>query len=150
MTTKEASELFRISQKDIAKYCKQGLVYQAYKPDGKHWDIPDDTKLILNKKSIISILSEILKLKNNKESPISYKDIDTLEKTILCLDYLYLLGYISEYDKNEKVKKDLLYSAILSDDGISLVFSNNKNSRGNRFCLVNNLNILSLNAGINL
>lgn len=150
MTTKEASELFRISQKDIAKYCKQGLVYQAYKKDGKHWEIPDDTKLILSKKSIISILSVILKLKNKKESPISYKDIDTLEKITLCLDHLYLLGYISKYDKNEKIINNLLYSAILSDDGISLVFSNNKNSRENRFCLAENLNILTLNAGINL
>ena len=75
MTTQEASELFRIDKKIISDLCKQGLVHKAFKNKSKKWDIPDDTRVILDKNAIAQILFQILKVKNKKDTPVSLKSL---------------------------------------------------------------------------
>lgn len=128
MNTKVASEKFNLDKKVIYTLCKDGLIKGAHK-ENKKWVIPDNTAVILTKSSIKHILIQILKLKNVNNCPISYVDIDSLDNLIICINYLFKMGYISKYDKTETDINKVLLSCVFSDEGFEIVLGKNNQNK---------------------
>ena len=137
MTTKQASAIFGISSKNIAKLCKEGYIIGASKTGVKNsWIIPDETKLIIDKKGILNVLWQIINLKNNSNYAVSYEYLNNLEKTIICLEYLKNKGWVSKYNNKEHKINKMLLSVLLTSNGMELLFglSSYKNSSSLSIC----------------
>lgn len=120
MTTKEVSEKFKIEAKEISNLCKEGLI-PACKIKGK-WDISDDLKFIMKKRSITYVLWQILNLKNNPGYAVSLKGIQTINLLQNCLDYFLSQGLISEYNSVTTNLRDMLSSTIITESGMNLLY----------------------------
>lgn len=145
MTTKEASDKFKLNIEDIRSACNDNLIPNAYKPSGK-WIIPDDTEIILTKMQARKILLDILKYKNNNLGIISGEYTHNSKNLDKAINLLAILGFIGEYTFNLDIKS--LFNTIqLTETGFALLIGGNTDKSKNiYFNLVNfNLNIGLLN-----
>ena len=124
MTTKEASEKFRVSITEIRKLCSENLI-PSYKQSNR-WIINDDVGFIMTEDAIVCLLWQIINIKNNLGYALSLKNIESLQEIEQCLDYLKQQGLISEYNKNEKTFKTVLASAIITSVGMEKIFLSKK------------------------
>lgn len=69
MKTAEAAEKWNCTPKDVAQWCKQGLIPGAEKPSGpsavRPWAIPDDAKRPIDRRLQREIIWRIIERKND-------------------------------------------------------------------------------------
>lgn len=123
MTTKQASAIFRIDEKEIRKRNKDGMIIGVTKEHGL-LIIPDDTKLIPSKADVQAFLFQILKYKNNPSIVIAQNMFPDIEKLKIFAEFLFLKGYIGKYSVFYS-EKEFLSAAQITDIGMQLVFGNN-------------------------
>lgn len=119
MTTKEASRIFHIDEREIRKRYGDGMIIAAYK-DGNFIVVPDETEIIPSKQEIKSFLLQIIKIKNNSTYLISRSmcpDMDTLKAL---LHYLYQRGMIGKYEEASS-EAEMLANVQLTDDGFAYI-----------------------------
>ena len=119
MTTKEASRIFRIDEKEIRKRYREGMIIAAYK-DGNFIVVPDETEIIPSKQEVKSFLLQLIKIKNNNTYVVSRSmcpDMDTLKAL---LHYLYQRGMIGKYEEASS-EAEMLANVQLTDDGFAYV-----------------------------
>lgn len=122
MTTKQASAKFRISEKEIRKRNKDGMIIGATKERGIII-IPDETKIIPSKTDIQSFLFQVMKYKNNTSTVIAQQLFPNIEKLKILDDYLFQKGYIGKHD-DFNTEKEFLNIVQLTDMGLQLLFGN--------------------------
>jgi hypothetical protein len=140
MTTKQASEKFKIDQKIIANMCKMDMIPEAKKYNGKWW-IPDELPFLLDIKNIQNIIYQIVNLKNNENYAYSNKEFIDIDITNQKLKYLIKIGFISCYDDSLYDIKEVILSCILTEEGIQFLFkgtNKNKNIKLNANLNINN------------
>ena len=119
MTTKEASRIFHIDEKEIRKRYGDGMIIAAYK-DGNFIVVPDETEIIPSKQEVKSFLLQLIKIKNNSTYVVSRSmcpDMDTLKAL---LRYLYQRGMIGKYEEVSS-EAEMLVNVQLTDDGFAYV-----------------------------
>ncbi|WP_026495524.1 helix-turn-helix domain-containing protein [Butyrivibrio sp. WCD3002] len=92
MNTAIAADLFDVNKSTVAKYCREGKIKGCTKVDGK-WMIPSKSIKPLTQKQTVTILQDLLIIKNNKAENEELPDY-ALE---LVYKYLYDQGYIISY-----------------------------------------------------
>lgn len=144
MTVNGAFRIFKLSEKDIRKCCKDGMVKGAYKNKNR-WIIPDETKIILTKKQVQEFLFQIIKFKNNPNLPISRELCETEEKTKILFDYLFELGLLGEYVFLSNIKS-LFYDVQITDKGFELLMGSYY--RKINVNLIETFNLININVGL--
>ncbi len=143
MTTKEASRLFRIEDKEVRKRYRDGMIIDAYK-DGNYIVIPDETEIIPSKQEIKAFLFQVIKHKNQGAYVISRglcPDIITLK---ILLRYLYKRGLIGGFDEKQP-EMEMLASIQLTDAGFAYIFGESTYTALNQKITVPlNINICSV------
>lgn len=147
MTTNEASIKFKIDAKTITKLCREKYVLNAYK--NRIWIIPDDTKVIMDKQSILYVLWQIINLKNNLNYAAAHKYIDTIDKTKECLNYFVNMGFITKFDEQTKSIDKMLMSTMLTSSGMDLLFDLKGYKSNITKCLFKNFSIITI-TGVSL
>ena len=119
MTTKEAAERSGKSINTIRKLCKEQLIPGAIKRSNK-WIIPDETRVILDRMEIKTVLIQIIKYKNNPCVVVSRKLFHNDQVMSETIKLLYKLGLIGDYEWKTEIK-ELFSSIMLTDEGLKMV-----------------------------
>lgn len=126
MTVKDAHKKFGISEKEIRKRKKDGMIIGA-KTINHRIKIPDNTEIIPSKKEIQSFLFQIIKYKNNNGLTISRSLCPDEESLNAVMNFLYKKGFVGGFVFSNDI--NVLFSDVsLTDDGIAFVFGKSKMS----------------------
>lgn len=106
-TTRELAEKWAASEKDIASWCKSGLIGGATKQSTFPWRwlIPFDAKRPLDSRVIRELLWQILELQNNRivELDITCWGIP-LSDIPACVQALVDAGYLRELKNSQQIR----------------------------------------------
>ena len=115
MTVKEASNRFKIDEKEIRKLCKAKMIPDAFK-DEYRYSIPDSTVVILTSKQICSILIHIIKYRNNTGHLLP-ESLTNIQSKSIILDYLCKLGFTTFVGERN------IDNLKVTDDGFDIILS---------------------------
>lgn len=116
MDAKQAGKKWGWSSKTVAKYCREGLIFNAEIQYGK-WDIPDAAiKPPMTKKRMGNFLKKLLSMQEGAKLDWNLFGYSKAEIRNV---YLYLsgFGYIKNIKKEESDLDILLQSASLTEEG---------------------------------
>lgn len=118
MSTKAASELWDMSQKTIASYCREKIIRNAFKTEKNHWYIWIDEIKPLTNDVIHKVLVFSLELKNNSDREINWQGL--ADPSVLEPVYKQLVhhGYINDFQIADM--KRIPYEITLTQKGMEM------------------------------
>ena len=123
-STKQASEIWDVKSRTIAKYCAEGKIPGAEKIRGQ-WKIPVDSIRPLSDGAIERLLRITLTLKNNPAHTIDYASAG-IPKEMVAYAYGHLARrhYIEAVDSSVEIER-IPYEAVLTDRGMDFLLGGN-------------------------